>query len=170
MTNGRTARYSFLKNAWNFSSSSSRSVYKWLNISKYGLFTFVGSTHMFRLLRRYHILNIIVCKTSMLKFSIALEFFTCALFQRVLKTHWDSRRLDWTRLDRCDHPLTLESDWTGLDSTRLCWCVRTLSGVHIPTIVGHGKHTSTSLWYVSHYLVTVSAVDICRASHVSYLQ
>jgi len=37
--------------------------------------------------------------------------------QRVLKTHWDSRRLDWTRLGRCEHPLTLESDWTGLDST-----------------------------------------------------
>ena len=48
--------------------------------------------------------------------------------QRVLKTHWDSRKLDWTRLDRCEHPLTLESDWTGLDSTRLCWCVRSLSG------------------------------------------
>jgi hypothetical protein len=47
--------------------------------------------------------------------------------QRVLKTHWDSRRLDWTGLGRCEHPLTLESDWTGLDSTRLCWCVRTLS-------------------------------------------
>ena len=46
--------------------------------------------------------------------------------QRVLKTHWDSRRLDWTHLGRCEHPLTLESDWTGLDSTGLCWCVRTL--------------------------------------------
>jgi hypothetical protein len=46
--------------------------------------------------------------------------------QRVLTTHWDSRRLDWTRLGRCEHPVTLESDWTGLDSTRLCWCVRTL--------------------------------------------
>jgi len=48
--------------------------------------------------------------------------------QRVLKTHWDSRRLDWTRLGRCEHPLTLESHWSGLDSTRLCWCVRTLKG------------------------------------------
>jgi hypothetical protein len=46
--------------------------------------------------------------------------------QRVLKTHWDSHRLDWIRLSRCEHPLTLESDWTGLDSTRLCWYVRTL--------------------------------------------
>jgi hypothetical protein len=49
--------------------------------------------------------------------------------QRVLKTHWDSRRLDWTRLGRCEHPLTLESDWTGLDYTRLCWCLRTLRAV-----------------------------------------
>ena len=46
--------------------------------------------------------------------------------QRVVKTHWDSRRLDWTRLGQCEHPLTLESDWTGLDSARLCWCVRAL--------------------------------------------
>jgi len=46
--------------------------------------------------------------------------------QRVLKTHRNSRRLDWIRLGRCEHPVTLESDWTGLDSTRLCWCVRTL--------------------------------------------
>ena len=47
--------------------------------------------------------------------------------QRVLKTHWDSRRLDWTRISPREHPLTLESDWTGLDSTRLCWYVRTLN-------------------------------------------
>ena len=47
--------------------------------------------------------------------------------QRVLKPHRDSRRLDWTRLGRCEHRLTLESDWTELDSTRLCWCVRTLT-------------------------------------------
>jgi len=39
--------------------------------------------------------------------------------QRVLKTHWNSRRLDWTRLGRCEHPVTLESDWTGLDWTGL---------------------------------------------------
>ena len=38
--------------------------------------------------------------------------------QRVLKTHWVSQRLDWTRLGRCEHPLTLQS-LTGLDSTRL---------------------------------------------------
>ena len=47
--------------------------------------------------------------------------------QRVLKTHWDSRRLVWTRLGQCEHPLTLEPDWTGLDSIRLCWYVHTLS-------------------------------------------
>jgi len=46
--------------------------------------------------------------------------------QRVLNTHWDSRRLDWTRPGLCEHPLTLESDWTGLDLTRLCWYVPTL--------------------------------------------
>jgi hypothetical protein len=48
---------------------------------------------------------------------------------RVLKTYWDSRGLDWTRLGRCEHPMTLESDWTGLDSTRLCWCVRSDSAL-----------------------------------------
>ena len=47
----------------------------------------------------------------------------------MLKTYRASRRLDWTRLDRCEHPLTLESDWTGLDSTWLCWCVRILGQV-----------------------------------------
>ena len=47
--------------------------------------------------------------------------------QRVLKTHSDSRKLDWTRLGWCEYPFTIESDWTGLDSTRLCWCVRTHS-------------------------------------------
>ena len=54
-------------------------------------------------------------------------FLNLCAFQRVLKTHRDSRILDWTGLGRCEHPLTLKSDWTGLDSTRLCWCVRTLS-------------------------------------------
>jgi len=46
--------------------------------------------------------------------------------RRALKTHWNLHRLDWTQLVRCEHPVTLDSDWTGLDSTRLCWCVRTL--------------------------------------------
>jgi len=47
--------------------------------------------------------------------------------QRVLKTYWNSRRLDWTRLGRCEHLVTLESDRTGLDLTRLFWCVCTLT-------------------------------------------
>jgi len=47
--------------------------------------------------------------------------------ERVLQAHWDSRRLDRTRLGLCEHPLTLESEWTGMDSTRLCWCVCTLT-------------------------------------------
>ena len=55
--------------------------------------------------------------------------------QRVLKTHWDSRRLDWTRLDRCEHSLTLESDWTGLDSTRPCWCIRSLTGITLSLLM-----------------------------------
>ena len=62
----------------------------------------------------------------MLKILHRCRFLYLCTVQRVLKTHWDSRRLDWTRLGRCEHHLTLESDWTGLDSTRLCWCVRTL--------------------------------------------
>ena len=72
-----------LKNPWNFSSTSSRSRYKWLNISKTGLFMFIGCTHMFHLFRRH--LHIIVCKTRMLKFSVALEFFTRALFKEYQK-------------------------------------------------------------------------------------
>jgi hypothetical protein len=63
-------------------------------------------------------------------------FYRCSVlclctFQRVLKTHLDSRGLDWTRLGRCVHPVTLESNWTGLDSTRLCWCERTQTRVCI---------------------------------------
>ena len=30
--------------------------------------------------------------------------------QRVLKTHWDSRRIDWTRFGRYATPVALESD------------------------------------------------------------
>ena len=40
---------------------------------------------MFRLLRRHLLLHTIVCKTNILKFSIALEFFTCALFKEYEK-------------------------------------------------------------------------------------
>ena len=71
-----------LKKPWNFSLSLSGSGYKWLNISKSGLFMFIGCTHMFRLLRRHLILHIITCKTSILKFSVTLESFTCSLFNK----------------------------------------------------------------------------------------
>jgi hypothetical protein len=40
---------------------------------------------------------------------------------------------------RCVHPVTLESDWTGLDSTRLCWCVRTLSVTALTSPTGEGS-------------------------------
>ena len=46
---------------------------------------FIGCTHVFRLLRRHLFLHIIVCETSVLKFSIPLEFFTCALFKEYEK-------------------------------------------------------------------------------------
>ena len=79
---------------------------------------FIGCTHVFRLLRRTLLLHIILCKTSTVKFSIAVEVFTCALF----KDYWitgnilDSRELDWTRLGVCAHPVTPESGETRLDS------------------------------------------------------
>ena len=49
------------------------------------VFMFIGCTHMFRLLRHHLLLHIIACKTSMLKFSIPLEFFTCSLFKGTKK-------------------------------------------------------------------------------------
>ena len=86
------------------------------------------ATHSERLLgaptcvscRFRHILrpHIAVCKTSTLKFSIAVDFFTCALF----KEHY------WTRSNVTDLnfvgvqppppplPLTVDSNWTRLDS------------------------------------------------------
>jgi len=90
------------------------------------VFLCLSGAPTFRLLRRHLLFHTIVCKICMLKFSIASEFFNCSLFT-VLKTQWNLRRLDWTRLGRCEHPVTLESDWTGLDSTRICWCVHTLN-------------------------------------------
>ena len=67
--------------------------------------------------------------------------------QRVLKTHWNSRRLDWTRLGRCEHPLTL--DWIGLDTT-LMVC----------------RHLSSTAQYTSHQylpgMYQVSAVCLSR--------
>ena len=122
MTDGRFARCSFYEKPWNFSSSSSRSRYKWLNIPNSGLSMFIGCAYMFCLIRCYLLVHIIVCKTSMLKFSIVLEFFKCSLFKEYQKTHWNSRRLDWTRLGQCEHPglYSLTGlDWTRLDSTLL---------------------------------------------------
>ena len=69
------------------------------------------------------------------KISHRFRILYLSTVQRVLKTHWDLRRLHWTGLGRCEHPLTLESDWTGLDSTRLCWCVRTLTLISHTTIL-----------------------------------
>jgi hypothetical protein len=117
-----------LKKPWNLFSSSSRPRYKWLNITNTDLFMFIGCTHMFCLLRRHLLLHIIVCKTSMLQFSIALEFFTCAL----LKSAKNPLGLTWTWLDSTRSvckPLDSRFwlDWTGLDLTLLCWCVRTLT-------------------------------------------
>jgi hypothetical protein len=100
-----------LEKPWNFFhpraySGISGKIFRILNS---GLYMFIGCTHMFRPLRNHH-LHIIVCKTRMFKFSIALK----------------------TRLCRCEYPMTLESDWTGSNSIRLCWCVRTL------TCIAHG--------------------------------
>jgi len=64
--------------------------------------------------------------------------------QRVLKTHWDSRRLDWIQLGRCEHPLTLESDWTGLDSTRLWRCVRT---INLQRQAGYEQTVDDMVWF-----------------------
>jgi len=60
---------------------SSRSGHKWLNIPNSSLFTFTGWTRIFRLLRPNLRLHIIACKTSRLKFSVVVGFFTCALFK-----------------------------------------------------------------------------------------
>jgi len=65
---------------------SSRSGHKWLNVPNSSLFTFTGWTRIFRLLRPNLRLHIIACKTSGLKFSIAVGFFTCALFKNI--TTW----------------------------------------------------------------------------------
>jgi hypothetical protein len=63
--------------------------------------------------------------------------------KRVLKPNWDSRRLDWTRLAWCEHPLTLESDWTGLDSTRLDSVgVYALTATEKKTVVQINIHTN----------------------------
>ena len=90
--------------------------------------------------------------------------YLCAV-QRVLKTHWDSRRLDWTQLGRCEHPLTLESDWTGLDSTQLCWCVHTLSlcsSLNVKEQISHPRQATCKimvqnilLYYIYIYIIYI---------------
>ena len=66
---------------------------------------FIGCTHMFRLLRRHLLLHKIVCKTSMLKFSIALEFFTCALFKEYYKANGTRGNLTGLDLVRVNTPV-----------------------------------------------------------------
>ena len=68
-----------------FSSSSSRSVYKWLSIPNSSLFMLNGCTHMFHLCRCNLHLHKIVGKTSRWQFSIDVEFFACALFKENYK-------------------------------------------------------------------------------------
>jgi len=53
---------------------------KWLNILNSGFFMFIRCMHLFHLFR-CHLLHIIACKTSILKFSFAADFCTCALFK-----------------------------------------------------------------------------------------
>jgi hypothetical protein len=65
---------------------SSRSGHTWLNIPNSILFTFTGWTRIIRLLRPNLRLHIIACKTSRLKFSIAVGFFTFAPFKNT--TNW----------------------------------------------------------------------------------
>jgi hypothetical protein len=74
--------------------------------------------------------------------------------QRVLKTPWDSRRLDWSRLGRCASPLTLESDWTGLGWTGLCWFLCTVTE---PLLFVH----SWGLAWVIELLLHVNDSGVC---------
>jgi len=67
-------------------------------------------------------------------------------FQRVLKPHSNSRRLDWNRLGRCEHPLTGRLDSVGVYAP-LCWCRCTLR-VNIP-VRGIGN------WVGPRYLLEV---------------
>lgn len=48
-----------------------------------------------------------------------LRVLSLFIVQRVLKTHRDMRGLDCTPLDRYALPVTPESDWTRLGSTRV---------------------------------------------------
>jgi hypothetical protein len=129
---------------------------------------------MFRLLRRHILLYKIVCKTSMLTFPIVLEFFNCSLFRRVLKTHWNSCRLDWTKLGRCEHPVTLETDWAGLDSTRFCWCVRTPRRTYWMTyscrIESNSTKTNVLVTVRRRFVATVSMKTLSASLHFNLLE
>ena len=93
------------KKPWNSYSSSSRSGYKWLNISASSLFMLFGCTPQCSVSDAPPSYNIIACKTSMLKFSIAVEFCTCALFKStkiplgLARTWLDSTRSVCTPID-----------------------------------------------------------------------
>jgi hypothetical protein len=52
-----------------------------INIPNSSFFMFTGCIHKFRPFRCYRLLHIIACKTSKLKFSVAVEFFSCALLK-----------------------------------------------------------------------------------------
>jgi len=77
----------------------------------------IRCTHMFCLLQQHLLLHIITCKTSMLKFSFAVEFFTCALFKEYQKpsgTCADLIGLDSVVVNTLDSRVQL--DWTQLIS------------------------------------------------------
>ena len=71
------------------------------------------------------LLHIIACKNKHVKILHRCSVLYLCTVQRVRKSHWDSRGLDWTRLVQYAPLLTQDSDWTGLDSIRSCWCVHT---------------------------------------------
>jgi hypothetical protein len=129
-----------LKKPWNFSSSSILR-YKWLNIPKCGLFVFIRCT-MFHLLQCHLLLHIIVCKTNMLKFSIALIVHSSnsiknplELFQTWLDSTWSV----WTPRDS-----RVWLDWIGLNSTLLV-CTHPNSILKLPCCLNLSRDTLTGL-------------------------
>ena len=91
-------------------------MYKWLNILNSCFFMLTGCTHMFRFCRSNLLLHIIVGKTSRLKFFYWCWVLCLCTVQTVLKTHyWILTDLIGPNLVSAHH-LTLESDWTRLDS------------------------------------------------------
>jgi hypothetical protein len=125
-----------LKTPWNFSSSSSVFPCKWQNIPNPVSLCLSGAPTLC-LLWCHLLLHIIVCKTSMLKFSIVLELFVhCSKSTK--------------------NPLELAQTW--LDSTQLRWCVRTLKHETGNTIPLYKLQNSANLfecgykkWKCRHY-------------------